>query len=155
MNIALKSINALEDRYVDDLVDILNNDKELIQELGGNEELISSREFVSYNNEWVDKNKAKIFAIILDNKAIGLISLSRINKKTHEARVGYWIASKYWNHGYTSKAFEQLLNLAKEYNIRFILGTIFKDNKKSLTIWKKFNARFEKEGDNFLSKICL
>lgn len=155
MNIALKPVNTLRDSYVDDLVDILNNDKKLIQELGGSEELISSREFVSYNNEWADKNKAKIFAIILDDKAIGLISLSRINKKTHEAGVGYWIASKYWNHGYTSKAFEQLLNLAKEYNIRFILGTISKDNKKSLAIWKKFNARFETRGDNFLSKICL
>lgn len=35
MNIALKPVNTLRDSYVDDLVDILNNDKKLIQELGG------------------------------------------------------------------------------------------------------------------------
>lgn len=116
---------------------------------------MTSVKFIAYNKQWSKKNKAQIFAIIINREAIGLISLSRINKKAQTARIGYWIASKYWNKGYTSEAFKQILNLAKDNNIKFVSCSIPKENRESEAIWKKFNAKFEEKGNSIIPRIYL
>src|SRR4030043_243088 len=116
MKIHLKPFKKLENKYIKNLVNILNNDRKLIKRLGGGKKLLSCAKFIADNKQWSEKNKAQIFAIIMNRNAIGLISLSRINKITRSAKIGYWITSKYWNKGYVSDAFSQILNLAKKNN---------------------------------------
>ena len=155
MKISLRPIEGLENKYLKNLVDILNNDKKLIEKLGSDKKLLSCDEFIAHNKQWSKKNKAQIFAIIMNDEAIGLISLSRINKVTQTANIGYWITSKYWNKGYTSEAFEQILNLAKDNNIRIVSCSISKENRESKAIWQKFNAKFKEKGDSIVSRIYL
>ena len=155
MKIHLKLVKDLGNKYLKDLVGILNNDKKLIEQLGNRKEPLSCAEFVTHTKKWSKKNKAQVFAIIMNREAIGSISLSHINRRTQTARIGYWITSKYWNKGYTSKAFEQILNLAKEENIKIVSCSTSKENRASKAIWEKFNAKFEEKGDRIVPHLCL
>jgi len=155
MKIHLKPVKGLENKYIQNLVDILNNDKKLIKKLGDDKKILSCVMFIEYNRQWSKKNKAQIFAIIMNYNAIGLISLSRINKIKKTAKIGYWIASKYWNKGYTSDAFKQILSFAKDNNIKLVSCSIPKENITSWVIWRKFNANFEKKGKFIIPQIYL
>ena len=155
MKIRLKIVKDLGNKYLKDLVGILNNDKELIEQLGNRKELLSCSEFVVRAKKWSEKNKAQVFAIIMNREAIGSISLSHIDRRTQTARIGYWVASKYWNKGYTSKAFEQILNLAKEEDIKIVSCSIFKENRASKAIWEKFNAKFEQKDGSIIPRLYL
>lgn len=154
MKIHLKIVKNLENKYLKNFVKILDNDKMLIEQLGNCKGPLSCAEFVAHTKKWSKKNKAQVFAII-NREAIGLISLSHINKRTKTAKIGYWIASKYWNKGYGSKAFEQILNLAREKNIKIVSCLISKENKASKVIWEKFNAKFEQKDDSIVPQIYL
>ncbi|WP_291579872.1 GNAT family N-acetyltransferase [Clostridium sp. UBA6640] len=139
-NISIKNIN---DDYAIQLVDILNNDHRLKNALNSEGSKISKLEFIDYNNQWCNKNNAEIFAIVLNDIAIGTISLSHQNIKEQKAQIGYWIGSKYWGNGYTSCAFSQVLNLAGEKGIKYISATIKDDNIASKKIWVKNGAKIE------------
>ena len=153
--IYLKPINELSEKETLDLVEILNNDIKLQKSLERDPEKISSDQFISHNEEWRKKNNAKMFGIILDDAAIGMISLSHINNQDKKAKIGYWITSKYWSQGHASDAFKQTLNIAKETGIKFISCSIPKDNKASKKIWEKFGASFEEKDDKIMPLINL
>jgi len=154
MTIQLKKADQLSQKHIAELVDILNNDIKLIDRLGINKPM-SDSEFVSKNKQWMSDNHAEIFAITLDNEAIGLISLSKIDHENQTARIGFWITSKYWNKGYTSAAFSKILSLSKKQNIKEAFCSIPKDNKESQAIWRKFGAKFEERQDVVIPSIRL
>jgi [ribosomal protein S5]-alanine N-acetyltransferase len=156
MKIHLKILKELNPEQVKELMYILNNDIKLLEHLGNDKPIsISYSEFVSHNKDWISKYNAQIFSIIANNEAIGLISLSHINHKDHTAKIGYWITSKYWNRGYTSLAFKQVLNLAREMNITHVSCSISKNNKESKAIWQKFDAVFEEKDNIIVPSIFL
>lgn len=150
-NIFIKSIN---DDYAIELVDILNNDSRLKNALNLEGNKISKLEFIDYNDQWCNKNNAEIFAIVLNDIAIGTISLSHQNIKERKAQIGYWISSKYWDNGYTSCAFSQVLNLAREKGIKYISATIEENNLASKRIWIKNGAKVEAI-DNRLNVLII
>lgn len=152
VNISIKNIN---DDYAIQLVDILNNDNRLKNALSSDENKISKSEFIDYNDQWCNKNNAEIFAIVLNDIAIGTISLSHQNIKERKAQIGYWISSKYWGNGYTSCVFSQVLNLAKEKGIKYISATIKDDNIASKNIWVKNGAKIEKKDRNLNVLLTL
>lgn len=151
-NILIKSIN---DDYAIELVDILNNDSKLKNVLNLEENKISKLEFIDYNAQWCNKNNAEIFAIVLNDIAIGTISLSHQNIKERKAQIGYWISSKYWGNGYTSCAFSQVLNLAGEKGIKYISATIKDDNIASKKIWVKNGGKIETKGKKLNALLTL
>lgn len=154
MKIQLKILKELDRKPLKELVYILNNDIELIKCMG-NSKPISYSSFIEQNKQWMIKYHAQIFAIIADYEAIGLISLSQINHKNQTAKIGYWITSKYWNKGYTSTAFEQILDVARKTNIKHVSCSIPKDNKESKAIWQKFDATFEEKDNIIVPSISL
>ncbi|WP_454052952.1 GNAT family N-acetyltransferase [Clostridium sp. Marseille-Q7071] len=151
-NIFIKSIN---DDYAMQLVDILNNDYGLKNALDSSENKISKSEFIDYNKQWCQNKNAEIFAIILNDIAIGIISLSHQDIKEQKAQIGYWISSKYWENGYTSCAFSQVLNLARKKGIKYISATIKSDNIASKSIWIKNGAKIEETNDKLNALITL
>ncbi len=155
MKIHLKLVKDLGNKYLKNLAGILKNDKKLIEQLGNRKEPLSCDEFITHTRKWSKKNKAQVFAIIINREAIGLISLSHINRRKQTARIGYWVASRYWNKGYSSKAFAQILNLAKKDNIKIVSCLISKENRASKAMWEKFNAKFEQKGDSIVPQLCL
>ena len=155
MDLYIANIKDTNDKQIDNLVTILNTDKKLQKKLGSNNKIISSSEFIKYNNEWAKKNNAEIFAIILNNEAIGLISLSKILRKAGTANIGYWIGSNYWHKGHTINAFGQILEFAKKEGIKMVSCSINKENRESIAIWKKFNADFEDKGEKIVPSLYL
>jgi len=154
--INLQPVEKINSNQLDDLVSILNTDGKLIESLGNKKEVISNEEFIAHNKKWCKINKAKIYSIIRKTNAIGLISLSYIDIQNKEARIGYWITSKHWGKGYTTEAFKQVIDIAKENDIESVSCTISKENQSSKAIWQKFKAKFkEKDGKIFpLIKIA-
>lgn len=151
-NIFIKSIN---DDYAMQLVDILNNDHGLKNALDSSENKISKLEFIDYNKQWCQNKNAEIFAIVLNDIAIGTISLSHQDIKEQKAQIGYWISSKYWGNGYTSCAFSQVLNLARKKGIKYLSATIKDDNIASKSIWIKNGAKIEATDDRLNVLLTL
>jgi ribosomal-protein-alanine N-acetyltransferase len=151
-DIVLADVN----KYTMQLIWFLNNDKHLVEHLGSNASIkISEQEFSETNKKWIVENHADMFAIVLGKKAIGLISLSHQDTINHTARIGYWIGSTYWNKGYTSKAFQLVLDQAKIRKIKYASSTIKRDNIASKKIWDKYGAQTENKDDEYLCMINI
>lgn len=151
-NIKLKKI---DDGSATQLVGILNTDSILQNSLSSQKHKVSKEEFIKYNHEWAKSKNSEIFAIVLDDIAIGMISLSHQDIKKKKAQVGYWISSKYWRKGYTSNAFSQILNYAETKGIKFLNAEIEDDNLGSKKIWEKHGARIELIKNRFHVSIEL
>lgn len=106
-------LEKIDDKYATQLAEILNTDNTLQDNLGSKSNIVSKDEFIKYNNEWSKSTNSEIFAIVLNNDAIGIISLSHQDIEEKKAQIGYWIRSRYWGNGYTSQAFSQILKYAK------------------------------------------
>lgn len=148
-------LQTIQEKYADDLVDIINTDEKLRVELGSKEKTTKRDEFTSTIQQWQNRTNSKTFAIVLHDKAIGSISLSHIKEDERIAQVGYWIGSNYWNKGYTTQAFAQILDLARKLKIKLVTCSIKKDNFASKIIWQKFNAVFEEDDERFYPKVNL
>jgi ribosomal-protein-alanine N-acetyltransferase len=151
-NISIEKINA---KYAVQLIEILNTDDALLHKLGSKKRIISKDEFVRHNNEWAKSTNSEIFAVVLNDNAIGMISLSYQSIEEKKAQVGYWIGSKYWGNGYTSQAFLQILYCAERKGIRYLNSRILKDNLASKKIWQKYNAKMELIEDKIYASLDL
>lgn len=127
------------------IITYLNRDDMLLKELKS-EKLgdITLEEFLDYNNNWCIKRDAMLFCITItiNNKVIGSISLSDIDKNTGQASTGYWITSEYWGYGYGKEAFKEIVKIAKGLGIKRLHSKILCDNIVSRKIWDKYGAKF-------------
>ena len=155
MDLYIERIKDLSDVQINNLVTILNTDTKLRKKLGSDNKILSSSEFLEFNKKWAQKNSAEIFSIVVNKEAIGLISLSKIEKGTGKANIGYWISSNYWYKGYTTNAFGQMLEFAKKEGIKKVSCSIDKKNNDSMAIWKKFNASFENKRGKIVPSLYL
>lgn len=87
------TIKKINDTFSISLVGMLNNDNLLQHALGSKNNNISKEEFIKYNNEWCKNKNAEIFAILLNNTPIGMISLSHQDTERQSAQLGYWIVA--------------------------------------------------------------
>lgn len=141
------------DKHIDRLIWFLNHDECLTEALGSNNSVkISKQNFMETNKKWAAERYADLFAIVLEKKAIGMISLSHQNIVKHTARIGYWLGSKYWNKGYASKAFQLMLDLAKTKELQYVCSTVKEVDIASTKIWEGHGAQsvFE-EGKYFFT----
>ncbi len=149
------SIEPINLKYSKDLVSLLNSDTILKNILGFGKEEIGYKYFNENNNKWMKKKNANIFAMVFNNKAVGMISLSHQNKLEKSAQIGYWLGSEYWNKGITKKAFKLILQLASDKKFETVMATIDKDNIYSLKIWQKYSAEIIDKNDQFLVNLNL
>ncbi|HDS02405.1 MAG TPA: N-acetyltransferase [Firmicutes bacterium] len=130
-----------------DLANLLNFDDTLRDELGFKAEdpPMSALDFQAFTQAWAERTQSLQFVIANGGGiAMGLISLSHINKENGDARCGYWIGSKYRNRGYTKEAFEKIINIARQMELKFLTSTISPNNDISLAIWAKYRPMVEK-----------
>lgn len=134
---------TLEDVYTHyaEITWLLNNDNPLRVCLCPHyTNVISEEDFFEIIQKWSQKQNTDTYAIVIDKKAIGTISLSHQDVAQRTAQIGYWIGSQYWNKGYTTKAFRGVLLLAKKKGFEYVFSTIEKNNIASLRLWEKHHA---------------
>lgn len=87
------TVRALNEKYSNELAEILSADEKLHKELSPNSKrvIIDGIEYLKGCMKWADKKRGKCFAIVKDTRAIGSISFSHKDEKT--ASIGYWIKS--------------------------------------------------------------
>lgn len=132
--------------YARALAYLLTYDRELMSALGTNKEgkILQPEAFLKTTLEWQRRTHSRSYAILLDDKAIGLISLSHMDGTT--ARIGYWLSSSYWNKGYTTQAFSTALEQASKLGVKTIKATIDPKNIASIKIWKNKGASMHTHG---------
>ncbi|MEG0314161.1 MAG: GNAT family protein [Erysipelotrichaceae bacterium] len=93
-----------------------------------------------------DKNFILMYAIEIDGKAVGSISVSLIDEhNTKSGEIGFWLGKKYWNKGYMTEAIKQVSALAfKKFDIIRIDADVFEHNTASRVALQ--NAGFVWEG---------
>lgn len=134
------------------LARILSNDVSLGEVLHPDQNfpISSSEHFYQSTKEWEEQNNAQCFAIMSDGVAVGMISLSHIDKLNMSANIGYWIASSEWGKGIGTQAFNQMLDYARRLKLRKVSATIAKENLASIKIWQRHGAKISASGNSKL-----
>lgn len=153
--ISLLPIESINDENMEQIVELLNNDKKLLAALESNNRKLTKKDFIEKNKDWASSKNADMFAIFVESTAIGMISLSHQDLLNHKAEIGYWIGSNYWGKGYTSKAFLQILDFAISKGIRYVSSTIKEDNVASKRIWEKYGANMILKNNRFYVSLTL
>lgn len=103
--------------------------------------------FINFANS---DNPIHIFAIEVDNKAVGGIGIHpQHDIMCKNAELGYWLGEKYWNNGIISGAINQMIDFAfKNYDIIRLYARPFGNNIASQRVLEKngfkLEARIEK-----------
>jgi ribosomal-protein-alanine N-acetyltransferase len=140
------SLTSVDADIARELAGMLNHDVMLRNELGfpETEQMQSPDEFLRTTLEWQQRTRSRSYAILLNDKAIGLISLSHMDGTT--ARIGYWLSSSYWNKGCMTQAFSMLLEQAVKSGFKTVKATIDPKNIASIKIWEKWGASIHAYG---------
>lgn len=138
------SITPVDVKAAASLAVILSNDSRLAQSLGVSKK-VAAKTLLNDTSHWQSNTNSESFAITLNERAIGLISLS--HQSGSEARVGYWLASSYWNMGYTTRAFNMIVAYAKANGFSVLRSTLDPANAASVAIWRNRGADFKQRGE--------
>lgn len=123
------------------LAAMLCNDGELRRDLGftddAGKDYITANDFAQRNRLWCQSRNAVFYAIVIKRDvAVGTISLSHINDRERTARIGYWMGSDHWHHGYCSEAFRLVLDQAVARGLQKITASIEDSNAASIRIYE-------------------
>ena len=110
--------------------------------------------------------KSAHFMIVVDKKAVGGISLDKI-QKYHKAEIGYWLSEEYWGQGIMTEAVKEVVKFGFDrLKLIRIYSYIYEGNSGSKKVVEK--AGFKQEGimrnntikdgkvlDNYLHSIVV
>ena len=101
-----------------------------------------------------DENPLTTFAIVVDGKAVGVISVTP-KKGIYKivAETGYWLSEKFWGKGIMTQANKEIVKYAFDNfpEIVKIIGLVYSENVGSARVLEK--SGFIKEA--FLKKACI
>jgi len=135
-----------------DALDIYENvkDKEIVRytiNIPHPYHLADARRFIKDSLKARKDKTAYIFGIELKGtkSVIGVISLSKIDKKNQKCELGYWLGKKYWSQGTMTRAVKMILEFAfKKLKIHRVYASTFADNNGSIRVLE--NNKFFLEG---------
>ena len=148
-------VEPISEQNFSDLAVLLTCDEALLQSLGSGQRsrTATPNELFEDIAKWQTDNNASSYAIRLENRSIGLISLSH-QKNTH-AQVGYWLASSEWRKGYTTEAFVQIIEIAKRRGFTKLSASIDPSSTASKHIWDNLGARFKVHNDGLVASLKI
>ena len=118
---------------------ILNEDVLLREELNLTKLYEKSEDFRNIGMKWASLNNGNCYAIIYNNEAIGVVSLSSIDKHKQSSNFGFWIKSEYWNTEVEYSAFYLLREKAKYVGIKKFKQRAFDKTEKRIIESGKLN----------------
>lgn len=144
--------HAVALRYGGQLAALINTDEGLPQAVrrAEGEPFISDSGFLTFTQSWCREKAAVSFAIVDGtDTAVGLISLSHINKVVGHARTGIFLSSRHAGRGIGAIAFSQLLSFARNQGVSRVGGDIPEAQSAPPAIWTSVGAvvRLDENGD--------
>ena len=94
-----------------------------------------------------------------ENKVIGMIGITKVDRFQGTCTIGYWLGEKYWRQGIISEALKTLIGFSfNKLKLRRINIEAFRDNKASNDLIKKIGFIYEgtlrkNDGDKATKKI--
>ena len=137
MNLFLNENISIDDNLK--LMAIVNEDVLLREELGLTKLYKNSEDFRNIGMKWASSHNGNIYAIIYNNEAIGVVSLSSIDKHKQSSNFGFWIKSEYWNTEIEYSAFALLREKAKDVGIKKFKQREFDNTEKRIINSGKLN----------------
>ncbi len=128
------------------LAAMLSEDDVLRGELGmAADDRPDAEAFLRKLADWCPPRRATTFAILMDDRAVGTISLSHHDPEARSARIGYWVGSRHRRYGCATLAFVAILDRAAEEGIETVSATIPIGNKASRRMWMRMAGHREWE----------
>ena len=91
--------------------------------------------------------------LLSEKSIIGGVGLTRIDKPTNSAELGYWLGENYHGQGYGSEALKEILHFAfGTLHLGKVYAGIFRGNVASEKLLRKFG--FKKEGVLREAEFC-
>lgn len=108
--------------------------------------------FIGKNRKSGNEVFAEDFMILFNDKIIGMIGLSDIDRTDRKAHVGYWISPDHRNSGYATESLSLIVDYAKnELNLKRLQTKVLDINTPSLRLLIKNGFTVEGyERDSFL-----
>lgn len=105
----------------------------------------NAKDFINYTTQSRENNSDYIFAITIDDKAIGSIGVApKGNIHSQTAEMGYYISESYWGQGIGTSAIKQVCEyIFKNTNIMRVFAEPFATNGASCRILEKAGFDFE------------
>ena len=99
----------------------------------------------SSQKAWKEKSAYILGIGVKDTETIiGVVSLSRIDKKNKNCELGYWLGKKYWRKGIASSAVKMALDFAfNKLKMHRVYASTFASNTASLRVLEKNNFLLE------------
>lgn len=134
--------NDLNPKYARTLAAIAN-DRDIHRNIGGHSfpypyTEMDARFFLEKNREEGRQFFAIDFLIFAEDKLVGVIGLSSVNRTDLNAHVGYWIGKDYWNRGYASEALSLIVEFCRnELGLARVYTKVLDYNLASLRVLMK------------------
>ena len=111
-----------------ELSQLLNEDAILRHDLNVSDTSAQPLEFFEQLTEWCRDEDVETCVIVAHERAVGAISLSHMDPAGGTAQIGYWVGSRHRRHGYCTRAFQLMLERARQQGIATIRATVDEGN---------------------------
>lgn len=136
--LSLLEYNNILPSQLIEITDMLNLDEELRNDLDlMDASMLSIYDLKFSLQEWTKKSNSSFYIIILDDIAIGMISLT---KEKNTAKCKYWIGTEYRDKGYEAEVLEKIITLARKKKLQCLLLSKNKSNEAFSYLFENYNA---------------
>lgn len=104
-----------------------------------------AKNYIKKMNEGVHEGKWVIWAITIDQKIIGTLSIWNLDHKHASGELAYGLFSDYRHKGYMKEALALVENYAKKIKIKTLMAYTSKKNKESVCFLENNGYRFTEE----------
>ena len=133
-----------------DLLSLYNNlnNKKIIFNLATVPWPLTLKDEKAWLKKTISENRKKkpetiIWAIVVDNQAVGSIGLHGIKEK-HKAEIGYWLGEDYWGQGIITEVIKLVTKYGfDQLKLKRIFAKTFSHNKGSMRVLEKAGYKYE------------
>lgn len=134
-------LQLLKPEDYDRVAALIESDSTLRNEFGIRENAAPSGSKIKVDfQSWCATHEAKMFSITRGSEITGIMTLSRINLVQQSGRLGFWLGSHYRRQGLGSRAFKNMLGIARTMGLYQFSGSVEPSNQASIKLWEKFGA---------------
>lgn len=112
-NLYLEQLNS---NHTNELFILVNKNRTYLREflswIDINKSIIDTKIFIEYSLKDYKKLGSLQLVIILNNKIVGMVSLTEINKNNSKASIGYWLDEKHTKKGIMINSIKTLISYA-------------------------------------------